>query len=147
MFEKPEKGWVVDACTEGNPGLTEYRAIDLETGKVVFHQRIGIATNNIGEFLAVVHAIAEMEKRGIIGIVYTDSQTAISWVKKKSCNTSLKKSRYTELAIDMKDRALKYLKQKTIDTSDEFFIKINNIELSKWFTQSWGEIPADFGRK
>ena len=147
MFDKPVKGWVVDAATEGNPGLTEYRGIDLETGEVVFHQRIGIATNNIGEFLAVVHAIAEMEKRGIKSQIYTDSQTALSWIKKKNCNSSLKKSRYTEVSIDFKDRALKYLKSKDFDLSDEFVINMNGIEIMKWFTQTWGEIPADFQRK
>jgi ribonuclease HI len=147
MFEKPKTGWVVDGATEGNPGMSEYRGIDLESGNVVFHQKIGVATNNITEFLAVVHAIAELKKRGLKLPVYTDSVTAISWIKHKKCNSSLKVGRYTQLAIDMQTRAEKYLKDLTFDLSEADVIKHEGIEIMKWYTQSWGEIPADFGRK
>jgi ribonuclease HI len=147
MFDKPKSGWVVDGATEGNPGMSEYRGIDLESGKVVFHQKIGVATNNITEFLAVVHALAEAKKRGIKIQIYTDSVTALSWVKNKNCNSSLKTGRYTQVAIDMQKRAENYLKSIDLDLSESDVIKHNGIEILKWFTQSWGEIPADFGRK
>jgi ribonuclease HI len=146
-FEKPKFGWVVDGATEGKTGLSEYRGVDLQTNKVVFHQKIGVATNNITEFLAVVHAIAEQKKRGISIPIYTDSVTALSWVKSKKCNTSLKPGRYTKLAIDMQERAEKYLKTIELDLSESDVIKHNGIEIMKWYTSSWGEIPADFSRK
>ncbi len=147
MLNKPTIGWAVDAATEGNPGLTEYRGMDLHTGEVMFHKRIGVATNNIGEFIAVVHAIAEMKKRNIKKPIYTDSQIAIAWVKKKTCNTSLKPGRFTDKSIELKDRALSFLNNLKIDLSEDFVLNIDGIEVMKWHTNSWGEIPADFGRK
>jgi len=147
MFEKPTKGWVVDGATEGNPGMSEYRCIDLLTSEEIFHQKIGVATNNITEFLAVVHALAEADRRKINIQIYTDSVTALSWVKNKKCNSSLKKGRYTEMAINLQNRAEKYLSGIKLDLSEADVIKYNGIEILKWFTQSWGEIPADFGRK
>jgi len=147
MFEKPKIGWVVDGATEGNPGMSEYRCIDLLTSEVVFHNKIGVATNNITEFLAVVHAIGEAIKRNVKIEIYTDSTTALSWVKYKKCNTSLKPGRFTDNAINLQLRAEKFLKSLNLDISESDVIKIGNIELLKWWTQSWGEIPADFGRK
>jgi ribonuclease HI len=147
MFSKPEIGWVVDGATEGNPGMSEYRCIDLATKEIIFHQKIGVATNNITEFLAVVHAIAEAKKRNLKVQIYTDSITALSWVKYKKCNSSLKVGRYTQLAIDLQQRAENYLMGCKLNLSEADVIKIDEIEVLKWFTQSWGEIPADFGRK
>jgi ribonuclease HI len=147
MFEKPNYGWAVDGATSGNPGMSEYRGIDLQTNKVVFHQKIGIATNNVTEFIAVVHAIAEQKKRGIKLPIFTDSMTALSWVKNKKCNSSLKPGRYTKLAIDLQNRAEKYLKSIELDLSESDVIKYDGIEITKWFTNIWGEIPADFGNK
>ena len=146
-FDKPKFGWVVDGATEGNPGMSEYRGIDLQTNKVVFHQKIGVATNNITEFLAVVHAIAEQKKRDIKLPIYTDSMTALSWVKHKKCNSNLKPGRYTNLAIEMQERAETFLKSIKFDLSESDVIKHDGIEIMKWFTKSWGEIPADFGNK
>ena len=146
-FDKPKTGWVVDGATAGNPGMSEYRCVDLQTNKVVFHQKIGVATNNITEFLAVVHAIAEQKKRDIAIPVFTDSMTALSWVKNKKCNSSLKLGRYTKYAIEMQERAEKYLKTINLDLSESDVINCDGIEIMKWFTNVWGEIPADFGNK
>ena len=57
--------WAVDAACSGNPGPMEYQCIDLATGAQVFHFGPIHGTNNIGEFLAIVHALALMEKQGI----------------------------------------------------------------------------------
>ena len=51
--------WAVDAACSGNPGPMEYQCIDLQTGAQVFHYGPIHGTNNIGEFLAIVHARAE----------------------------------------------------------------------------------------
>ena len=69
--------WAVDAACSGNPGKMEYRGIDLATGAQVFHYGPVFGTNNIGEFLAIVHALALMEQKGMRKTIYSDSFTAI----------------------------------------------------------------------
>ncbi|MCD8289327.1 MAG: ribonuclease H [Prevotella sp.] len=129
--------WAVDASCPGNPGPTEYRCIDLATGEQVFHFGTILATNNIGEFLAVVHALALMNQRGINDkTIYTDSRNAITWVNKKQCKTRLEQSVRTREAFDLIRRAEKWLRQHAI-----------TVPIIKWETKAWGEIPADFGRK
>lgn len=87
--EVSANAWAVDAACSGNPGPMEYRCIDLATGEQVFHFGPMQGTNNIGEFLAIVHALALMNQRGIHDkIVYSDSYNAILWVKKKSVKQS-----------------------------------------------------------
>ena len=147
MFEKPKKGWAVDGATAGNPGPSEYRCIDLASGEVIFQQKIGSATNNITEFLAVIHAMAKAIKDGIKTDIYTDSMTALAWVKYKRCNSSLKPGRYTQFASDLKIRGEKFLQGIELDLKEFDVIKFSNGEVLKWFTEMWGEIPADYGRK
>ena len=53
----------VDAACSGNPGPMEYRGVYLLTGQEVFHFGPVYGTNNIGEFLAIVHALALMFTR------------------------------------------------------------------------------------
>ena len=78
----------VDAASSGNPGKMEYQGVDTKSKKKLFHQGpFEEGTNNIGEFLAIVHALALLKKNGSDKIIYTDSKTAMSWVKKKTCNT------------------------------------------------------------
>ena len=82
----------VDAASSGNPGIMEYQGVEMLTKKVLFKKGpYKNATNNIGEFLALVHGIAYLEKTKKSKIIYSDSKTAISWVKKKKCKTTLKK--------------------------------------------------------
>ena len=85
--------WAVDAACSGNPGPMEYQAIDLATGAQVFHFGPMHGTNNIGEFLAIVHALALMEQQGIRDrVIYSDSYNAILWVRKKQCKTKLERN-------------------------------------------------------
>ena len=96
-----------------------------------------LGTNNIGEFLAIVHALALIEKQGLKDItIYSDSRTAISWVRHKQCKTTLEHTERTAPLFDMIARAEQWLKARRITT-----------RILKWETQEWGEIPADFGRK
>ncbi len=82
--------WCVDAACSGSPGPLEYRGVDLRTGKEIFQQGpYEHGTNNVGEFLAIVHALMLLKKRRSALPVYSDSATAIGWVKKKHCNTEL----------------------------------------------------------
>ena len=129
--------WAVDAACSGNPGPMEYQCIDLQTGAQVFHFGPVQGTNNIGEFLAIVHALALMEKQGIKDkIIYSDSYNAILWVKKKKCKTTLTRNSATEQLYQIIARAEQWLMTHNVTTP-----------IIKWETKQWGEIPADFGRK
>ena len=72
--------WAVDAGCSGNPGPMEYQCIDLQTGYRVFHFGPIKGTNNIGEFLAIVHALALCWNQGLFDkTIYSDSYNAILW--------------------------------------------------------------------
>ena len=129
--------WAVDAACSGNPGPMEYQCIDLQTGAQIFHFGPVQGTNNIGEFLAIVHALALMEKQGIKDkVIYSDSYNAILWVKKKKCKTTLTRNSVTEQLYQIIARAEQWLMTHNVTTP-----------IIKWETKQWGEIPADFGRK
>lgn len=129
--------WAVDAACSGNPGPMEYRGVDLTTGQQVFHFGPIKGTNNIGEFLAIVHALALMEQKGMKGYtIYSDSVNAQLWVKKMQCKTKLVVDADTQKAHELITRAENWLK------THQF-----RVPIIKWDTKNWGEIPADFGRK
>ena len=126
----------VDAACSGNPGPMEYRGVYLGDGKEIFHFGPVHGTNNIGEFLAIVHALALLHKQGLTMTIYSDSRTAISWVRKKCCNTQLERTAATEQLFQLIERAEAWLKAHRVTNP-----------IVKWETDQWGEIPADFGRK
>jgi ribonuclease HI len=127
----------VDAACSGNPGIMEYRGVDTKSGIQLFHKGpFPLGTNNIGEFLGIVHALAYLDKAGSSLPVYTDSRTALKWLKDKAVKTKLPRNAKTEALFDLIDRALAWL------NTHEY----NNVVM-KWETEQWGEIPADFGRK
>ncbi len=127
----------VDAACQGNPGMMEYRGVETATGRELFHMGpYQNATNNIGEFLALVHALAALKRNNSRLAVYTDSKTARKWLKDKKIKTSLQRNASNQAVFDLLDRALKWLEENTV----------NNPVLI-WDTKTWGEIPADFGRK
>ncbi|MEP3208822.1 MAG: ribonuclease H family protein [Maribacter sp.] len=127
----------VDAASSGNPGVMEYQGVDTKTKKRLFKQGpFPEGTNNIGEFLAIVHGLAYLKERNSNRVIYTDSRTAISWVRKKNCNTKLKETSKNKALFDLIRRAVDWLKQNAYHTP-----------IVKWETKAWGEIPADFGRK
>jgi len=129
--------WAVDAACSGNPGPMEYQAIDLATGQCVFHFGPVKGTNNIGEFLAIVHALALMQQRGLEEkTIYSDSYNAILWVNKRQCKTKLERTPETEPLYEIIARAERWLLTHTWRNP-----------IIKWETKQWGEVPADFGRK
>lgn len=136
-MEVKSNAWAVDAACSGNPGPMEYRCIDLATGVQVFHFGPVQGTNNIGEFLAIVHALALMDRQGIRDkVIYSDSYNAILWVNKKHCKTKLERNARTEKLYQIIARAEYWLRSHQVITP-----------VIKWNTKEWGEIPADFGRK
>jgi caulimovirus viroplasmin len=126
----------VDAACSGNPGAMEYRGVFLAEGREIFHFGPVHGTNNIGEFLAIVHALALLDKQGTKMPIYSDSATAISWVRRKQCRTQLARTPRTEKLYEMIARAEAWLKAHRVTNP-----------ILKWETDQWGEIPADFGRK
>lgn len=127
----------VDAASSGNPGKMEYRGVDTQTHRQLFHQGpFQQGTNNIGEFLALVHGLAFLQKHKSDRILYTDSRIAMGWVKKKKCNTKLKRNAKNKALFELVERAETWLKTNKYAT-----------KIVKWETKAWGEIPADFGRK
>ena len=128
----------VDAACSGNPGQMEYRGVITASGEELF--RMGPythGTNNIGEYLALVQALAflkKMEKKSIK--IYSDSRTAMAWVRNKKVKTTLKKTAENSKIFELIDKAANWLDKNSYET-----------KILKWNTKRWGEIPADFGRK
>lgn len=128
----------VDAACSGNPGPVEYQGVDIDTGARIFHVGpLQGGSNNLGEFLALVHALAWLSQRGLGQIpIYTDSRTALAWVRNRHARTAIKPDRHNTVILDMVRRAENWLKNNTPTNP-----------VLKWDTERWGEIPADFGRK
>jgi len=116
----------------------EYRGVWIDDGTELFHfGPAPIGTNNIGEFLAIVHALAWLKNTGDgTTAVYTDSRNAMKWVRQKKAATTLVRNAKTADLWGMIRRAEKWLGENTWTNP-----------ILKWETESWGEIPADFGRK
>ena len=126
----------VDAACSGNPGQMEYRGVYLKTGEEIFHYGPVFGTNNIGEFLAIVHGLALLQQRGYTIPIYSDSVNAMLWVKRKQCRTTLPLNDKTQALHEHIRRAETWLRTHSYSN-----------DLRKWETEKWGEIPADFGRK
>ena len=136
--EQPiNQAFAVDAACSGNPGKMEYRGVFIGTGAEIFRSPIfENGTNNIGEFLAIVHALAYQKKNGISFPIYSDSVNAQIWIKQKKCKTKLEPNSKNTYLFELIQRAENWLANNAVD-----------IPILKWRTEIWGEIPADFGRK
>ena len=128
----------VDAACSGNPGRLEYRGVLTHNKQEIFRKGPYLkGTNNIGEFLALVHGIALLKSKNKEDIpIYSDSKIAMSWVKQKRCKTNVHFDASNKDLLALIKRAEKWLKENTFKNP-----------ILKWETKAWGEIPADFGRK
>ena len=127
----------VDAACAGNPGKMEYRGVDTQSKTQIFIQGpFTQGTNNIGEFLAIVHGLAWLQKQNSNLPIYSDSITALAWVRGKKAKTKLEQIPQNQVLFDLIARAENWLATNTWKNP-----------LLKWDTEVWGEIPADFGRK
>jgi ribonuclease HI len=128
---------VVDAACSSKTGLVEYKGIFLKTNEEIFSKGpYNDGTNNIGEFLAIVHALAYLKQKNSPIPVYSDSLYAINWVRDKEARTNHPRSSKNKKLFELIDRALIWLKQNRYPN-----------KVLKWETKAWGENPADFGRK
>lgn len=102
--------WCVDASCMGNPGVMEYRGVELATGREIFRVGFPKGTNNIGEYLAIVHALALMEKTGKWHNIYTDSKNALLWLRTRNPKTKLAVEPATARLHAVLSRATAWLK-------------------------------------
>ncbi|MDX2005749.1 MAG: viroplasmin family protein [Meiothermus sp.] len=129
--------WTVDAACGGNPGLLEYRCVDTATGEELFHRGpFPQGTNNVGEFLAIVEALMRAKREGVTWPIYSDSVNALNWVATKKARTNLAQTEANAELFERMARAEAWLRENPYPN-----------RLLKWQTDSWGENPADFGRK
>ncbi len=126
----------VDAACSGNPGIMEYQGVYTATGTQAFIKKFNLGTNNIGEFLAIVHGLAFQKQHNMNIPIYSDSKIAIDWIKAKKCRSKLEQNLKTEELFQVIKRAEEWLRNNSYSQ-----------QILKWETKLWGEIPADFGRK
>ncbi|HTJ12733.1 MAG TPA: ribonuclease H family protein [Dinghuibacter sp.] len=127
----------VDAAWNTATGAMEYQGVYYKTGDLVFRQGpYADGTNNVGEFLAIVHALGYCKKKGLLLPIYSDSRNAIGWVAQKKANTKLERTHRNAELFDVLHRAEQWLKDNSYRNP-----------ILKWETKAWGENPADFGRK
>ena len=131
-----QNAYAVDAACSGNPGMMEYQGVDVQSKARLFHLGPLYGTNNIGEFLAIVHALALQKRLGTKLPIYSDSRNAMNWVRGGRCKTRLPMSQKSATVHDLIARAERWLAANPID-----------VPILKWQTDEWGEVPADFGRK
>lgn len=127
----------VDAAWNTKTGLVEYQGVHTGSGELLF--RVGPfedGTNNIVEFLGIVHALAYGKQKNLKLPIYSDSVNAINWVKDKEVRTKHPRSNNNVKLFELVDRAVKWLNENEYEN-----------KILKWETKAWGENPADFGRK
>ncbi len=137
QIDKPTIGIAVDCGSVNgkNPGIFEYRLVDIETKKVIVNVQVpGMTTNNLSEFLAIIHAIGHCIGNNLQLDIYSDSQTALSWVKRKKCKTQF-------VIVNEEQKQWIQDGEKLIKTK-------HGIKILFWNKKLFGqEIPADYGRK
>lgn len=128
----------VDAACSRNPGPVEYQGVSVATGQRIFHVGpLQGGSNNLGEFLALVHALAYLDKEGRPDVtIYSDSRTAMAWVRNRKAKTTIVPDATNARILELVRRAEEWLQTHTPRN-----------RIVKWETEKWGEIPADFGRK
>ena len=128
----------VDAAWNAQSKVMEYRGVWYHDGSVAFERGpFQNATNNIGEFLAIVDALVLLQERAIDWPLYSDSRTAMAWVRNKNVrSTSMEKGETSEEVNELVGKALRWLDENEYSNP-----------ILKWETKAWGEVPADYGRK
>lgn len=134
--KRPDFGLAVDGYCHLTTMQGGYKGVDIKTGKILFKKNYPYITNNLAEFLAICHALGYNKKLDLdYPVIYSDSVTAITWVRNCKVNTECDKYKGV-LALQDVDKCLRWLSEQKRKTT-----------VLKWKTKEWGEIPADFGHK
>lgn len=126
----------VSASCSADNGFLEYRGVVTATGREIF--RVGHlpeGSGDIGEFLAVCHALALCVRRGLEVPVYTDSQHAYTWIRRRKCGSALARTAANQ-TLNLVERAERWLAGNTWRSP-----------VLQWNTKAWGDIPAALIRK
>jgi ribonuclease HI len=129
----------VDAACSGCPGPVEYRGVMMPLGLQIF--KFGPyekGTNNVGEFLALVHGLRWLDKTTVNYDIYSDSRVAIKWV----VEIGLCKTKMEDIGAILLSEIHKAEIWLNECDRHKLFTRVK-----KWETKEWGEIPADYGRK
>lgn len=127
----------VDGACDNMKKIGEYQGVYTQDSRPLFHQGpFKDVTNNIMEFLALVHALAYCKKNELNLPIYSDSKIAIGWVQKKTLKTTIDKATMHPDTLEIITKAEHWLHTNTYPN-----------KILKWQTKEWGENLADFGRK
>lgn len=128
----------VDVGTQGNPGIMEFKGVNTSNGALLFEGGpYTLGTNNMGEFLGIVTGLQYLqEQQKFTTPVYTDSVTALTWIRNKKVASTLVRNDQTSKLWEDIEEAIQWLKENDYQNP-----------LLKWDTVAWGEIKADYGRK
>lgn len=127
----------VDAAWNTVTKDMEYQGVYTATRELIFKKGpYKGASNNIGEFLALVHGLALLKQQNSPIPIYTDSVTAMTWVRHKKSKSVILPTEENREVFELLQRAELWLQNNQYTTP-----------IIKWNTKLWGEIPADFGRK
>jgi ribonuclease HI len=131
------QGYAVDAAWNAQTKTMHYRGVRIADDQEIFHHGpFEDATNNVGEFLAVVEGLDWLKQRGLRAPIYTDSLNAMQWVSERRCNTALVPTARNAELFARVAWAERWLREHA-----------DHAPVHKWRTELWGENPADFGRK
>lgn len=127
----------VDGAGNTQTGVVEYQGVETKTKKVLFKMGpFNDGTNNMVEFLGIVHALAYCKQQNINLPIYSDSKIAIGWIREKQIGTNHPKSEMNLKLFELMERGIKWLNENEYQN-----------QILKWETKAWGENPADYGRK
>jgi len=126
----PTAGLTSDAGTHGNPGPCEYQVTDIG-GRLLEHRKLGVHTNNYAELAGILAMVRLAIKTGET-LLWTDSTIAMGWIRTCRLGPSVAEP----------ERILEFTREIS-----RLLAQNPQLQLRKWETRRWGQIPSDFGRK
>ena len=127
-----------DGSYSSSTKIMEFRIQETDSKKLILTKSYSGGTNNLAEFLGLVNSMSYLSKNSLNRdkTIYTDSKTALAWVRNGKVNTTYDLESNQMLQQDIEE-ALLFLSG----------VKLHTFTIRKWDTRNWGEILSDFGRK
>lgn len=137
------QGVFVNCKCEDNPGIAKFQLYDLNLKKVLTVSDNFYCSNDLTEFLGLVNSIYYCFHNNHEHL-FSNSETAISWIRKKKYRSNLIRTKETEITWDKINKALKWLKtleytDKSGSFRDPSTKKI--VYVHKWLESEWGKSP------